>query len=352
MNLANEPRIQVLDGFRCIAVLAVIAYHYFYCFGVVVKVDPGYPSWYFFAFGYFGVQLFFMISGFVIYRSLEQSNGIKEFLGKRYIRLVPTLLLGSIITYSLVSWFNTTGSLEIFGEKSPADFLFSFTFIHPYVWDFILNRNNVGFVDGAYWSLWVEAIFYLVASFIYFGSRREHFLRNWFGIVFILNILQVVMSSTSAYNRTFEFFYIREWTYFSVGILFYSLWMKRSPPIYIWVIASMLVLLEIYRINSNGVRVLFPMVIGLWFVFLRRPSWLSILTRRPIQIIGLISYPLYVLHQSAGLVVTEKLRVLTNNSVPVPLLLTLVLVVFILLAYFVFTLFEKPLTKALKEKLL
>src|SRR5882762_3898745 len=100
MTLSGEPRIEILDGFRCIAVLAVVAYHYFYCFGLILAVHPEYPIWYFFALGYFGVHWFFMISGFVIYRSLEQSNGVKEFLGKRYLRLAPTLILGSIITYA------------------------------------------------------------------------------------------------------------------------------------------------------------------------------------------------------------------------------------------------------------
>jgi peptidoglycan/LPS O-acetylase OafA/YrhL len=349
--LPNEGRIEILDGFRCIAVMAVIAYHYFYCFNWILD-DPEYPSWYFFAYGYFGVHLFFMISGFVIYRSLEQSDNIREFLGKRYLRLTPTLILGSIITYVLVYWWNRSGPIEVFGPETPADFLFSFTFIHPDIWNSLLDRNDIGFVDGAYWSLWSEVVFYVFASALYFNSRKENFLRNWFIIVLVLNIFRVVTPPDFAYHRAFMFMNINQWIYFSVGILFYSLWMRRTIPTMVFLIASILFVVEIYFITSNGVRLIFPITIAMWIVFLRQPAWLRFLQWRPIQLVGLISYPLYVLHESAGLVLSEKFAAWTNHSIPNAFLLMLVLAVFILLAYFVFAFFEKPLTRTLKEKLL
>jgi peptidoglycan/LPS O-acetylase OafA/YrhL len=116
--------------------------------------------------------------------------------------------------------------------------------------------------------------------------------------------------------------------------------------------AAMVLVLELYFIDANAIRILFIATIGLWIVFLLRPTWLRFLQWRPIQVVGLVSYPLYLLHETAGLVLTEKLVSWTNNSVPIALLLALVLVVFIFLAYFVFAFFEKPVTKALKGKLL
>ncbi|MEJ0034462.1 MAG: hypothetical protein WDO15_30885 [Bacteroidota bacterium] len=157
--------------------------------------------------------------------------------------------------------------------RSPADFLFSFTFIHPDVWNRLLGRDDITFVDGSYWSLWVEVVFYISAGIIYFSSRKENFLRNWFVIVFILNVFRIVIPPNSAYYHAFMFPGIQHWTYFSVGIFLYALWMKRTPSKVVWVLASILLVLEIYLINSNGVRLLFALVIGVWFIFLYRP-WL------------------------------------------------------------------------------
>jgi len=47
-------------------------------------------------FGFFGVQLFFMISGFVILMSLEKTEGFFHFIYKRWIRLFPALLIASL----------------------------------------------------------------------------------------------------------------------------------------------------------------------------------------------------------------------------------------------------------------
>jgi peptidoglycan/LPS O-acetylase OafA/YrhL len=363
-SLSNEPRIEILDGFRCIAVMAVIAYHYFFFFGMGEGLSD-YPIWPVVTRGYFGVHLFFMISGFVIYRSMEQSTNMKEFLGKRYLRLAPSLILCSMITYVAIEWWNHSGRIGMYRVDTPLDFLFTFTFIHPEIWNGLLGRTDIQFVDGAYWSLWPEVVFYISASIIYFNSRKENFLRNWFLLVLAVNILRIVTSPklagftpdflvpiTSAYYKSFLVMNLSYWPYFSAGILFYSLWTKRIPLLLVWVIAGALFLLEMYFIEWNGIRVLFAASMGLWVIFLRRPSWLGFLQWRPIQVIGLISYPLYLLHETAGLVLTEKLIGWTNHSVPIPLLLFVVWAVFIALAYFVFAVFEKPVTRALKRKLL
>ncbi len=251
---------------------------------------------------------------------MDQSNSIKEFLGKRYIRLAPSLVLASIITYCAITWWNSSDRIGMFSIDSPLDFLFSFTLIHPDIWNSILGRSDIEFIDGSYWSLWPEVVFYVSASIVYFNSRKENFLRNWFILALIVNLLRVATSPrlatftpgfilpiSSAYYRTFLILNLGYWIYFSVGILFYSLWMKRTPQRLVWVITVVLFLLEMYFIEHQIIRVLFVGAIGLWILFLFRPSWLGFLRWRSIQVIGLISYPLYLLHETAGLVLTEKI---------------------------------------------
>jgi peptidoglycan/LPS O-acetylase OafA/YrhL len=363
--LSNTPRIEILDGFRAIAVIAVVTYHYFFSFAIREGGLPDYPAVDLMSRGLFGVHLFFMISGFVIYRSMDQSASIKEFLVKRYLRLAPALILASIFTYIVVEWWNTSDRVDILRISSPLDFLFSFTFIYPGIWNSLLGRNDIEFIDGAYWSLWPEVIFYIAAGIVYFNSQKQNFLRNWFLVVLVVNLLRIATSPKLAaftpefmlpiangYYRTFLLLNLSFWPYFTTGILFYSLWIKRAPNKLVWVLAIVLFSLQMFFSPGIDIRLLFVAAIALWTIFLLRPHWLRFLQWRPIQLIGLISYPLYLLHESAGIVLTEKLVRWTHHSVPVFFLLIVVLAVFILLAYFVFVIFERPVTRTLKEKLL
>ena len=361
---ANEPRIQILDGFRCIAVLSVIFYHYYFWFSGFKELRD-YPSQVVFKYGFLGVHLFFMISGFVIFRSLEQSFSVKQFLGKRYLRLAPSLIVCSIITYVMIVYWNASPRLDMFNVHSPASFLFSFTFINPDIWNTIFATDNIRYIDGAYWSLWPEVIFYISASIVYFILRKKDFLGNWITLVLVLNILRVLTSPklegytpdfllpiTSGYYRFFLFMNITQWVYFTMGVVFYTLWMKREIPRLVWIMLAVLLMMEMYFIPDVFVRIFIVLAIGLWAMFLKKPQWLQFLTWRPFQFIGLISYPLYLLHETAGIVLSEKLILWTNHQVPISVLLLVVLIVIALMAYLIFTVFDKHVTKALKRQLL
>lgn len=166
MNTQN--RIDYLDTLRGIAILLVVIYHYYYRFQ-----NEGY--YYFQAFnipfielafkhGYYGVHLFFVISGFVIAMTLFKSKNIYEFVVRRFSRLWPTMLVCSICTYFYLLLYG------IFFEVSILDFFPSLSFIDPYIFNRVFDSNKFRWIDGAYWSLFVEIRFYLYQSFI---SLRE-----------------------------------------------------------------------------------------------------------------------------------------------------------------------------------
>lgn len=360
----NEPRIGILDGFRFIAVMAVIFYHYYFWFSGFTEFRD-YPSMVIFKYGFLGVHLFFMISGFVIYRSLEQSSDAKQFLGKRYLRLAPSLIVCSIITYVMIKYWDDSGRLQLFDVETPLSFLFSFTFLNPDIWNFLLGTDNIRYVDGAYWSLWPEVVFYVSASIMYFNTPKEKFVRNWVFLVLVLNLLRVVTSPrlagytpdfivpvSNAYYRTFLFMNFTQWVYFTLGIIFYTIWMKRNIPLNVWIMIILLFLLEMYFVPDLLVKLLIVLTIVLWIIFLKKPQWLDFLEWRPLRFIGLISYPLYLLHETAGIVLSEKLIKWTNHQVPISVLLLVVVLVYILLAYIIYNVFDKHVTKALKRQLL
>ena len=79
-------RIYELDAFRGIAAMAVVLYHYSTRYNEIFDVT----SFLNFSFGWMGVPLFFILSGFVITLSVNRCKSPFEFLYRRFIRLYPT----------------------------------------------------------------------------------------------------------------------------------------------------------------------------------------------------------------------------------------------------------------------
>ena len=94
-SIKHKARIGVLDGFRTIAIISVLLFHLF------SLDDFHYPygqKYNFFWQGRYGVEFFFIISGFVIFYTLENTQSLKIFFLNRLIRLYPSALIASTIT--------------------------------------------------------------------------------------------------------------------------------------------------------------------------------------------------------------------------------------------------------------
>ena len=107
--MATKKRFAELDGLRGIAAMLVVLFHYYYNFyaggynafeGVQVGL---------FSLGKVGVDIFFMISGLVIFWSLDRVRTVGEFAYARFARLFPAYWVGVIVTFSVVSYFGLRG---------------------------------------------------------------------------------------------------------------------------------------------------------------------------------------------------------------------------------------------------
>ena len=99
MTFRYRPEI---DGLRCLAVVSVILYHY----------DFSFNGMKFFTGGFIGVDIFYVISGYVITASLVRrenksfSNYIISFYERRIKRIIPLLTIFVVITSILICIFN------------------------------------------------------------------------------------------------------------------------------------------------------------------------------------------------------------------------------------------------------
>ncbi|GAA5003707.1 hypothetical protein GCM10025734_41260 [Kitasatospora paranensis] len=147
-------RLQVLDGLRFVAVLMVVLYHY-----VAYGSDWGRSRAELFpvlyrpaAYGWLGVQLFFLISGFVICLSCW-GRSLSDFLTSRVVRLFPAYWFAVLLTTTVVALI--PGGTR---PRPGRDILTNLTMMeYPF---------GAPYVDGVYWSLWVEGRFYLIFAVV------------------------------------------------------------------------------------------------------------------------------------------------------------------------------------------
>jgi peptidoglycan/LPS O-acetylase OafA/YrhL len=185
-STAAHTRIPELDGLRGIAILLVVFFHYGY--GVPMFAPGSVPSYLIapvIRLGWTGVDLFFVLSGFLICNLLLQltsaANGFGTFYARRAARTLPL--------YSLML------SLFVLGSAAHAaawiDLPRMFGAVH-FLWSyFVMMQNNLYAIKGAdlnfisvSWSLAIEEQFYLLFPLLFLlQTNPRHLLISLCGIV-------------------------------------------------------------------------------------------------------------------------------------------------------------------------
>ena len=158
---SHRNRLAALDIARIAAAGAVVLYHYAYLFvinGSIVLPSPTKPEEFVAPYGYLGVEFFFIISGFVISIS-AQGRTRAGFARARFLRLWPAFLLGLIVNLTC---------LALMGTSPTAATIAANLSMVPKILGF-------DYVEGAYWSLMFEIVFYSYVIIILIG---DNFVKN------------------------------------------------------------------------------------------------------------------------------------------------------------------------------
>jgi peptidoglycan/LPS O-acetylase OafA/YrhL len=154
----SSGRIELVDYYRLGAAAVVLCFHYFFnglYNGRLVGIaeTPFAPIA---QYGYLGVELFFLISGFVIMSS-ARGRTMASFTTGRALRLVPAFLAALVLTTVVIVLAGERSGITV----SPGQFLVNLTMVPGLV--------GVDPVDGVYWTLQYEVLFYgLVALILLF----------------------------------------------------------------------------------------------------------------------------------------------------------------------------------------
>ncbi|HWA16790.1 MAG TPA: acyltransferase, partial [Gemmatimonadales bacterium] len=294
----SGTRVQAIDGLRGVAALLVVLYHLHEAIARTASDWLPAPLEFIARYGYMGVDIFFVISGFVIALSVSRGQPTFSYLGRfifrRSIRLDPPywvaiLLEIGLLLLTLKLFTGITATLP----STPQ--LLSHLF-------YAQELLGYGSIVQVFWTLCYEIQFYLflVGSVVLYAKlptalRRPALAALAAAAVFLLSL----------YVRYFHVSWLPHglaldrWFQFFIGVLTWRVVTGRGR---FGILAGAWALL-VAAVLLTGAGVLQFLVIavsGLLVAVARRPAIGWILTTRPVQFLGLISYSLYLYHASVG----------------------------------------------------
>jgi peptidoglycan/LPS O-acetylase OafA/YrhL len=328
-----------LDLLRFLAAAAVLVYH-FTGFagrgpwpGPARETFPGVSA--VTGYGYLGVDLFFMISGFVILMSVW-GRGPGEFAVSRIVRLMPAYWFSVLLGGAIFLAFGL-------GNGRPGVVIPNLTMLQAG-----LGVRNV---DPVYWTLWIELHFYvLMAGLAAVGLTYRSC------VVFMASWLFLGLYADEADNKLLQGLFIPTWNcYFIAGMALFLIY-KFGPNLLLWgfVAVGWLMALrfgiwragDIFREAQDGVAVvaitaIFAVMILVATGRLRRLRWPGL------TVLGGLTYPLYLTHQQISFPLLEALAPGLNRWAA----LAVVTVVALLLAYLLYRFVERPAQAWLRPRL-
>jgi peptidoglycan/LPS O-acetylase OafA/YrhL len=324
-NNSNTKRFYELDALRGIAAILVVLFH----FTTNFERRYGYKDEliYSFDFGMAGVYLFFVISGYVIFMSLQNKSSI-QFVKGRFLRLYPFYWIAVLWSFS---WAHM-GALQNRTTTIPEAFV-NLSMLQSFF--------NVKPVDGVYWTLAIELSFYMlifVATQCRLIKKIHIFQVTWLLVSFI--IYTIWQENSPHLLKTLLI--PKESFLFIAGISFFHIRNKQNMGIHCFIV----LLCMLFSIFLLKPMVTLTVVAIFSLFFLLSFHSLKILRVKPILFLGAISYPLYLLHQNFGYVLIrhlENVEVQSNLTV----IITSIVVIAIAAAAHIFI--EKPLNQFISK---
>jgi peptidoglycan/LPS O-acetylase OafA/YrhL len=338
-------RVVRLDGLRFAAALCVLFFHFAFrgaAAGVMPSLDL--PEWLVSAsqYGYLGVSLFFMISGFVIAYSAEGRAPL-EFAAARFARLYPSHLAAVTLTFIVTMALGA----PVF-NASFAQYFANLSMFAP-----LFGQE---FMDGAYWSIVLEIIFYgwvfLFLALGLFEKSGERIVLCWL-LVSLVNEMFLGL-------KPLRFLFLTEYSgFFAAGILIYRLRAGKSGAASVPLLALSFAIAV--QTTLSGLKIIADkydtilsgplaaaLVLGIYALFYTATSPAP--TRLPLRLLsalGALTYPLYLLHQHIGYIAFTALHGMASDAA----LLAIVIAGLVSMAFAVWIFVDRPMSRALRARL-
>ena len=343
-----KKRLYQIDLLRILSAFFVLMYHYtFRGFMSKEYLFVEYPLLSkFFKDGYLGVNLFFMISGFVILMSV-QNKTISGFVKSRFLRLYPAYWICLLISFFSILQFG-----DPYLTVSFFDLISNFTMFNGFF--------KLPYIDGAYWSLLVEMKFYILILFFIFLKDKYNFKVDYFITLYILLSLISMISDVQSHklHTIINYFLTFKYSSFFIsGMIFYMIYKVGTKYKYViqllicylmsifWSLKEASKIENVYNITFSESTTIIYISAFYFVMFLISTGKLEVLNRKVFLKFGVMTYPLYLLHQNIGYIILNKFSDYINKY----LLLVLLLVFVFALANFISNKLEPKFYKLLRS---
>jgi peptidoglycan/LPS O-acetylase OafA/YrhL len=285
MSASSGRRLTEIDSLRGMAALAVLSFHFTTRYEAIYRFSgylPFHAPW-----GYLGVNLFFVISGFVIYMTLDRTDVGADFLVSRFSRLYPAYWAAIALTFCITSLLGLPGKAVPWHIAVLNIPMFQMLFFVP-------------MVDGVYWTLLVELLFYGLA-YALFAARRMNYVLHALCALFALRLVYWGFAEFAHVDlpwRIRQLLILDYIPFFGLGIVAFRLSQRRGR----YPLADLLTAMLAIGVLAVGDSALLAAVAlgcfaAVWLAAHGRLGFL----RFPLLVwLGTISYPLYLLHEYIG----------------------------------------------------
>jgi peptidoglycan/LPS O-acetylase OafA/YrhL len=346
----RAPRLYVLDGLRLVCALAVAGYH----FGDSWRLDGVHPPAYFLPdaapvliYGFLGVEVFFLISGFVILMS-SWGRSVRAFAASRAARIYPAFWVCVVITTVVTAVLPISGGLPFARTPDTGDVLVNLTML--------AEPLNTPLVDTVYWTLWAELRLYLIVACLLGGGLTARRVRT-FGAVW----LAAALLMPAFPGAVLDVVVMAEFApYFVAGMTMFLL--RRDPAdVGAWALLGACWLVSLARVHVRALDLKPGFEVAVWpapvLLTLAYAVLLAValgatdrVRRRWLGTAGALTYPFYLLHQRVGYSVIRTAH--AETGLPAPVLIGCTVLVLLLAAWLVHRLVERPLAPLVRAAVL
>jgi peptidoglycan/LPS O-acetylase OafA/YrhL len=253
-----------------------------------------YDSVLWFPCGIFGVELFCIISGFVIFMTLDRRPSPRDFGVARLARLYPAFLVSMLVTTLLIGEPIATGRVLANLTMVPAAF----------------GQSQL---DGSYWSPLYELGFHVLAglaSIVFRWRQPERPCAVWLAAELLVRAVfhGVPLGPLMTVTQT-SFAHL-----FVIGIMLYRLRVGQVTPLTVPLLTLSIAMAlygpaagigPMFKLEYVGIIAALSLLV--WLATIRFARFLCVM---PLRFFGRISYPLYLVHQAAGFVLLDRLHAL------------------------------------------
>jgi peptidoglycan/LPS O-acetylase OafA/YrhL len=313
---APASRFANLDALRGLAALSVVLFH----FGGELPA-----TWFtaLFARGWTGVQIFFVISGFILPCALQARGTYRfprhypRFLWKRILRLHPPYLVSVALIVSV--WYLSSLVRGVHDQSPP--FRWVDLAGHPFLLNDILHLK---WVSSVFWTLAIEFQFYLLIAVVFPLLAHPRYWSLAAGGLILAGLFPVSRAWIVPYLPSFV-----------MGILAWKVLRNGAAP---WIVTLLGVAAGVVAWKNTGPSAtVVSAAAALAVIFWRRgvPRWLTAT--------GTVSYSLYLLHASIGISLIHFAKRFPLDGVPAQILTTAAaMAVSLGAAYLLYLLVERP----------